>query len=117
MISTKKTFALLFLLSISTLFAQLKPESKKITITGRIIEKTSSLPLEYATITFRKPNTPQAVSGGITDNKGTFSIEINPGVYDIKFEFISFKTIELKAKTLESNTNLGQVSLEDDAQK
>ncbi|SFB26207.1 Outer membrane receptor proteins, mostly Fe transport [Flavobacterium swingsii] len=117
MISTKKAFVLLFLISISTLFAQLKPESKKITITGKLIEKTTSLPLEYATITFRKPNTTQAVSGGITDNKGAFSIEINAGTYDVRYEYISFKTIELKNQTFNSNTNLGTISLEDDAQK
>ncbi|ENG5660726.1 TonB-dependent receptor [Flavobacterium psychrophilum] len=117
MISTKKAFASILLLSISTLFAQLKTESKKITITGKIIEKATSLPLEYATITLKKPNTTQALFGGITDNKGNFSIEINPSIYDLKFEFISFKTIEIKEKLLKFNTNLGQISLEDDAQK
>ena len=117
MISTKKKFVFLFLISISTLFAQLKTESKKITITGKIIEKTTSLPLEYATITFRKPNTTQAVSGGITDNKGVFSIEINAGTYDVKYEYISFKTIELKNQVFNSSTNLATISLEEDAQK
>ncbi|WP_395047489.1 TonB-dependent receptor domain-containing protein [Flavobacterium sp.] len=117
MISTKKAFVFLFLISISTLFAQQKTESKKITITGKMIEKTTSLPLEYATITFRKPNTTQAVSGGITNNKGEFSIEINSGTYDVKYEYISFKTIELKSQIFNSNTNLGTISLEDDAQK
>lgn len=117
MISIKKAFALFLLLSISTLFAQQRQESKKITITGKIVEKSTSLPLEYATITFKKPNTTQAVSGGITNDKGEFSIEINPGTYDIKYEFISFKTIEVKGKTFDSNTNLGTISLEDEAQK
>jgi outer membrane receptor for ferrienterochelin and colicins len=117
MISTTKAFALFFLLGVSTLFAQEKPDSKKIIITGKIIEKSTSLPLEYATITFRKPNATQAVSGGITDSKGNFSIEINPGTYDIKYEFISFKSIEVKNQTLNLNKNLGTVFLEDEAQK
>ncbi|WP_395058014.1 TonB-dependent receptor domain-containing protein [Flavobacterium sp.] len=117
MIFPKKAFIFLFLISISTLFAQQKTENKKITITGKMIEKTTSLPLEYATITFRKPNTTQAVSGGITDNKGEFSIEINSGTYDVKYEYISFKTIELKSQIFNSSTNLGTISLEDDAQK
>ncbi|MEO8234114.1 MAG: outer membrane beta-barrel family protein [Flavobacterium sp.] len=115
--STTKAFALFFLLGISTLFAQEKTDSKKIILTGKIIEKSTSLPLEYATITFRKPNAAQAVSGGITDSKGNFSIEINPGTYDIKYEFISFKNIEVKNQVLTLSKNLGTVFLEDEAQK
>ena len=115
--SLKKAITLFFLLSISILFAQKQQEGKKIKITGKIIEKSTSLPLEYATITFRKANTQQAVSGGITDAKGEFSIEINPGIYDAKFEFISFKTVEMKGKIFDSSSNLGVISLEDEARK
>ena len=115
--SLKNAITLFFLLSISILFAQKQQEGKKIKITGKIIEKSTSLPLEYATITFRKANTQQAVSGGITDAKGEFSIEINPGIYDAKFEFISFKTVEMKGKTFDSSSNLGVISLEDEARK
>ncbi|WP_394758526.1 TonB-dependent receptor domain-containing protein [Flavobacterium sp.] len=117
MVSIQKAFALFILLGVTSLFAQQRQDGKKIIITGKIIEKSTSLPLEYATITFRKPNTTQPVSGGVSDTKGEFSIEINPGTYDIKYEFISFKSIDTKGKTFDSNTNLGTISLEDEAQK
>jgi len=114
--SIKKICVLFLLLSISTLFGQQSVEAKKITITGKIIEKSSSLPLEYATITFTSSETNKVVSGGITDSKGDFKIVITPGVYNIKYEYISFKTIEVKEKALTADTHLGTIALADEAQ-
>ena len=104
----------LFLTSIIS-FAQQPPAKPKIKITGKVIEKVSKQPLEYATITFLLPNNPKPVAGGITNPKGEFDIEVNPGVYDIKIEFISFKINEIKQKNLKSSTSLGLISLEEDA--
>jgi outer membrane receptor for ferrienterochelin and colicins len=114
---TKKILYLALFLFFSSLVAQSKQESAKITITGKIIEKSSTAPLEYATITFFKPNTVKAAFGGITNAKGEFSIEIIPGSYNVKFEFISFKTIEMKDKIFNISTTLGTISLEDAAQQ
>ncbi|MES2411296.1 MAG: TonB-dependent receptor [Bacteroidota bacterium] len=98
-----------------TSFAQERPERAKIAITGKIIEKTSTLPLEYATITFKNTKNPKLVFGGITDNKGDYSVEIVPGVYDIILEFISFKPTNVSQKQLTQATNLGTIALEEDA--
>lgn len=110
---TAKTLVLFF--SFFFTIAQAQQENKKITITGKILEKTTSLPLEYATVEFRKPNTTQTVFGGVTNNKGEFSIDITPGVYDVKYVFISFKTLEVKAKSFATSTNVGTIKLEDEA--
>ncbi len=112
-----KQFLVLALLFTSVInFAQQGPNSKtKIKITGNVIEKVSKQPLEYATITFLYPNNPKPVAGGITNAKGEFDIDVNPGVYDIKIEFISFKLNEIKQKSLQASTNLGQIALEEDA--
>ena len=105
----------LFLSSILS-FGQQPPMVKaKLKITGKVIEKTSKQALEYATITLRLPNNPKAVSGGITNNKGEFSVDVVSGIYDITIEFISFKPTEIKSKNIESNTNLGTLSLTEDA--
>ena len=95
-------------------FAQQAP-TQKIKISGKVIEKISKQPLEYATITFLNPNNPKPVAGGITNPKGEFNIEVIPGVYDINIEFISFKVNEIKQKNLQVNTSLGLISLEEDA--
>ena len=111
-----KTVITFVVLSISFLnFAQKRPEAKKIKITGNIIEKVSKQVLEYATITFINNRNPKVIFGGITNAKGEFDIEINPGSYDVKIEFISFKSNELKQQLFKDNTNLGQIALIEDA--
>ncbi|MCG9792821.1 TonB-dependent receptor domain-containing protein [Flavobacterium algicola] len=108
--------SLLFLFTYNSITAQQgPPASVKIRITGKIIEKTTKQPLEYATVTFKNPINPKAITGGITDSKGDFSIDITPGTYNITMEFISFRAIELNNKSLQKTTALGTFSLEEDA--
>ncbi|WP_367770848.1 TonB-dependent receptor [Flavobacterium sp. WC2421] len=101
-------------------FAQQRPagpagaEMPKIKITGTVIEKISKQPLEYATVTFINSKNAKVIAGGITNTKGEFNIDVFPGMYTIKIEFISFKSIELK-QTLKENTSLGTISLVEDA--
>lgn len=110
-----KAVLILSLLSISTLSFAQRPDAKKVKVTGKVIEKSSSQPLEYATIVFQSVSNPDIVTGGITDPKGEFDIEVNEGTYNIRVEFISFKTVEFKNRTLAANTNLGTVTLSDDS--
>ncbi len=107
--------AFLFLITSFLSFAQGKPQVFKIKITGKVIEKVSKQTLEYATITFMNPKSPKAIAGGITNPKGEFDIEIFPGTYDVKIEFISFKPILIKERVFTESTNLGQITLEEDA--
>ena len=110
-----KAYLLLILLSITTLSFAQRPDAKKIKVTGKVIEKSSSQPLEYATIVFQSVRNPDIVTGGITDPNGEFDIEVNEGLYTIRVEFISFQTVEFKNKNLTSNTNLGTIILSDDS--
>lgn len=94
--------------------AQSKPDSKKIKITGIIVEKESRKPLEYATIAIINSANPKIIGGGITNAKGEFEAIIPPGAYTVKAEFISFKPYLINDKILKENTNLGTISLEED---
>lgn len=109
-----KSLLLLFLLPIA-IFAQNIPDSKKIKITGTIVEKISKQPLEYATITFINSKNAKIIGGGITNTKGEFDISITPGNYTAKAEFISFKPFEIKTQNYQDDTSLGTISLEEDA--
>ena len=113
----KLRFLLIVLSILSTLsfFGQGKPEKTKIAITGKIVDKTSKLPLEYATVTFKNTKNPKMIFGGITDNKGDFNVEIVAGIYDITLEFISFKPTVISQKELTETTNLGITALDEDA--
>ena len=111
-----KFFLTLALLLSSLLnYSQQRPDVKKVKVTGKVIEKGTNQPLEYSTISLINPTTNKVTAGGITDAKGDFSFDAVPGTYNVKVEFISFKPTELKAKLIKENTNLGTISLEDDA--
>ena len=92
-----------------TAFAQ-RPDAKKVTISGRVIEKGTDFPLEYATIVFENAITKQ-LSGGITDENGNFKFEVPAGKYNARVEFISFKTVPLQQKDFSADTNLGVIQM------
>ena len=98
-------------------YSQNKPEGKKIKISGKVIEKGTNNPLEYSTISLKSAATNKVVAGGITNSSGEFNFDATPGTYSIKIEFISFKSLELKERTLTADTNLGLISLQSDAKQ
>ncbi|TRX22196.1 outer membrane beta-barrel family protein [Flavobacterium franklandianum] len=106
--------ALLILTSIN-IYSQQRTQVSKIKITGKVIEKVSKQALEYATITFTSGTSTKTIAGGITNPKGEFDVDITPGTYNVKIEFISFKPIIIKERKLDKGTNLGQITLEEDA--
>lgn len=87
----------------------------KVKVSGKVLEKVSKQPLEYATISITAPNDTKVVAGGITNPKGEFEVAVAPGTYDIKVEFISFKSTEIKQRSISGDTNLGVVNLSEDA--
>ncbi len=84
-------------------------------VSGKVYEKESKQALEYATIVLKSTKNDQ-IFGGITDTKGKFNIEVPEGIYNITIEFLSFKTKSIANKTIEKNTNLGAIYLEEDAE-
>ncbi|MGO4770367.1 TonB-dependent receptor domain-containing protein [Flavobacterium sp. W22_SRS_FK3] len=114
----KFKIAILFIFLFSGIYnyAQERTTSQnKVKVTGKVLEKVTKQPLEYATVTISLPNEAKVVAGGITNPKGEFEVAVDPGTYDIKIEFISFKATEYKQKTIQENTNLGVVNLSEDA--
>ena len=96
-------------------YSQQRPDSKKVKITGKVIDKSTNQPLEYSTISLVSTTTNKVVAGGITDNKGDFNFDSVTGNFIVKVEFISFKPTELKAKSITTDTNLGTIALVSDA--
>jgi len=88
---------------------------QKFNVSGTINDKETNQPLEYATVVLSPKNGKQ-VTGGLTDAKGMFSIEVDKGIYDISIEFLSFKTYKLSDKSINANLKLGTISLAADSQ-
>lgn len=105
-------FALLSALTLQT-FAQ-NNRNQDITVKGLVVEEGTNVPLEYATISFLDTNN-QVVTGGITGIDGTYNITVPSGVYNIQFDFISYKSKTLSKQQLDKNTTLPNVVLALDA--
>lgn len=102
-------FMLLFLLTTFSTIAQ-----NKVSISGKIIEKGTKQPLEFATVTIQTTDN-VTVNGGLTDVNGNYNIQVARGTYNIKIDFISFKSIVIENKQITQNINLGTTLMEPDA--
>jgi len=111
-----KSIAHLTLLVLLILSSTAYTQTSKGEISGTIIDKTSGVPLEAATIQVFKANTEELVNGGSSDKEGKFSIiEIKDGIYTVKISYIGYgnaiaKNVEISKD--KKSVNLGTVNLE-----
>lgn len=111
----KKVFLITLAMLVSVgVFAQQKAPIK-FSITGKVLDKLSNQPLEYSTIIIQSVKT-KKITGGITNQKGEFDIEIAEGEYNITVEFLSFKPFQIKNRKITAHTNLGNISLIEDSE-
>ena len=61
-------------MSCSVLHSRTCKLKEKVKITGKVIEKISKQPLEYATITLINHKKSKRIAGGITNTKGEFDV-------------------------------------------
>lgn len=93
--------------------------SKMATIKGKIIEAQSKAPLAYAAIRVLKNSDSTLVSGGISDEKGQFSLEAPYGDYHAVVEFLGYQPIKIPSFSVSAGKNsldLGSISLSAAAQ-
>jgi len=106
----------IFILSVFFVTAFFSQENiKTINISGKVTDKKTNQPLEFATITLINSTTNSLVTGGISNEKGVYTIKTVPGIYNIKIEFIGLKTHVLENKELLTDQALATVLLEEDA--
>jgi outer membrane receptor for ferrienterochelin and colicins len=103
------SFLLFFMLAFSSAFAQVT-----VKVTGKVVEAGSKQPLEFTNVIIQTLDN-VTVTGGLTDAKGEFSLDVKPGTYNIKFDFISFKPQTISGKEIKTAINLGAIALAPDA--
>ena len=111
-----KTTLLLFFLGLLLFSARAqKPqaisEKSEVIISGNVIDEETKEPLEYATIVVFSKLKNAIITGGITDSKGDFSIPVEIGAFDIRIEYIGFKTQIIENKRITNDENIGKFSL------
>jgi outer membrane receptor protein involved in Fe transport len=111
----RKLFFML-LISIPTLIFSQQKKTPLYTISGKIIDASTKLPLEDATIIFKSLDSTIINSGAITNQKGKFSVEVIKGDYNAIIEFLSYKTKKIKISSITNNLNIGTIELELDTE-
>jgi hypothetical protein len=114
--TNKKIFSLSLIFGLCSVFffniaAQGPSNTKKNTITGKVIDDELQVPLEYATISVQNIEDPTDLTGGITNAKGEFAIEVKNGTYNIIVEFISYESKEFKNRRINKDLDLGTIKL------
>ena len=89
-----------------------------ITVKGRVFDKATGNPMEYATV--RACTLPDStfVSGCITEPSGHFTMQLEKGRYVLEFQYMGFVTV-YKNVTLDgskSTVDVGKISLSPDHQ-
>lgn len=86
-------------------------------ISGTVLDLDTGQPLEYATLVLQSLRNPDRLTGGITDESGKFSVETFPGRYNVRVEYLSYKTFELKEQIFRQSTDLGVIKLAPDTEQ
>lgn len=89
-----------------------KNNNPTFTITGKIIESTSKKPLEDAIIIFKSIDSNQIKFGGIANQKGNFSIDVEKETYSVSVEFMSYETKYLNISPISRDLNMGVIEME-----
>lgn len=88
----------------------------KPTIKGKVVDLDSQTPMEYANISIYKSTDSTLVSGGITNEKGEFSIDkLTVGNYYVEANFIGFNKTRIKNIAITADKkliDLGTIKLE-----
>ncbi|MFY1045883.1 TonB-dependent receptor domain-containing protein [Chryseobacterium sp. GP-SGM7] len=108
-IFTKKTLGLTFVLSAAAFaFAQ-----EKVGISGTVVDK-SNQPVPYASVTFSNKENKLFSDATLTDEKGSYKLDLTPGNYDITVEAIDYKKSVLN-KQITKPGSVGALSIEAEA--
>ncbi|GIR99783.1 MAG: hypothetical protein CM15mP102_06040 [Flavobacteriales bacterium] len=78
---------------------------------GIVSDSETGEPLEYATIAIKSKNNPEKIFGGLTDENGKFSVDVNPGLYELKIDYISFISYSNEDLMIRGNTDIGNIPL------
>lgn len=105
----------LFLL-VNLLWITLNIEAATYNVQGRITDARTGEAVSYATATLKLPGSDQLLKGAVSDESGEFTIgDLKAGDYHLVISFIGYKDLIRDIHIVE-NTNLGNLSIEEDSQ-
>ncbi len=106
----RKIFLLLIILTPLLNFSQ--TNNPIYTISGKIVDSSTKLPIEDATIIFKSIDSNKIMYGGITNKRGRFEVDLAKGTYNASVEILPYKTKKLNISSITRDLNIGTVELE-----
>ncbi|MCL3781389.1 TonB-dependent receptor [Prolixibacteraceae bacterium JC049] len=86
------------------------PGGAKRKLLGKVLEKGSAHPIEYATIAVFKND--KLITGGVSGVDGTFLLELKEPEVDVKVSFMGYESVTIKqVKINKGQFNLGEIFL------
>ena len=107
----------LFLFVIVFISTNTIAQHKVLTITGTLIEDTTSQPVPYATVVLNDSNTNKMITGTTSEDDGTFRMTTSKSNFYVEISFMGFETKTIKNFTIQNGTiDLGKIILITDSQ-
>lgn len=94
-------------------FAQ---QQNQVYVKGTVVEASTNTPLEYASITLESTTNNHNITGDISDESGNFNIPVTPDTYQIKIEYLGYKTFVIDSKEITNSISLGIIKIEGDSE-
>ena len=80
-------------------------------VTGTIVDSSSAVAVELATVALKPEGNDQIVNGGAADNEGKFVLQnVKPGKYSLQVSFVGYQSKIINV-TVNGNTDLGKIQL------
>ncbi|XOV94307.1 MAG: TonB-dependent receptor domain-containing protein [Bacteroidota bacterium] len=64
--------------------------AQNFTISGKVTDKATGDPLQFANVAIFQEQDSSLVTGGITDADGLFKIKVSPGAYYVRIQFVTY---------------------------
>ncbi|MBV6647921.1 MAG: TonB-dependent receptor [Cyclobacteriaceae bacterium] len=82
-------------------------------LTGIVVDDQTSSPLEFATISVFNSTDSSLVSGSITNVNGAFSLQVQPGTYSIRIQFVTYQSLDMAGIEVRrgQQVDLGEIAL------
>lgn len=95
-----KRKGLLFIVFISSLLVAFSQAPKEAAapdyaIKGKLVNASTSEPVEFATVSIFNESDSSLVTGGLTDVSGIFNVPVKPGQYYLRFQFMGFEEVKI----------------------
>ena len=86
-----------------------------VSLKGKVVDASAQTPLDYATVSLFNQTDSTLIGGNITDEQGSFTLEVRPGTYYIVVEYLAYQSTTVDniiAKKGQGEVDLGVIALQ-----